>query len=981
MSPVRMVVVLAALASYLAASTLQASSILWNLNGGGTWNTTAANWTGDSTTFTDDGTVNVTFTNPVNATITIAANMSPLSTTVDSSSIINFKGGPIDSGFLVKAGTGRLRLNNANTYPGGTWLKAGELWLFNNTAAGPGTITLGDSSGDADATLYVNANSANPIAVQSGSTGALTLEIRNANGRTFHGPITLSNNLTIMNSGDRISRFYGDITGVGTLTLTNASRTTRGTYMNLDMDSLNHEGDLQIDGVGHIEISAAIGGNVADITQNNSTYVFLSGNNDYTGALTVNAGTMIFRNLAAWSQNFGGVSAPSPVTVSNAGSALGVGMGGAGRFTDANIESLMDEATFGAGTGFAIETFANSTLNTALSGSQYFEKHAQPFNNPPALTMAGANTYKGGTRLTAGTLIAGVAENAGVSGPFGNPSTPAGSILFNGGGLGWSAANTTDYSSRFDISPGAKYIFNPGEQTVTLASALPVNGINGFDVIGDGTLVLSGANTYAGVTRITRSNGRISFSSMNRVVGGTATSHLGAPTTSANGTIWLGLGRDTGGQLIYTGTGETTDRIVALSGGGGGQGVIEHAGEGVLEFEGDATTGSAIALGGTTHNLILQGSSEGTGVVSGVISGRHLSPTVIKKGEGVWTLSGANTFVAKTAIQQGILSVNSLGDIALTPTVTTTAGSATVTASSTAGFEVGHSIESFRIPAGRTIASIVNGTTFTLNDGTGVTAGANQAAYVGFANSLGLPNLANSTIAIGNATTTGQLTYTGPAVTCDRVINLAGTTGGAILDQSGTGLLTFSSAFTATGAGSKTLTLQGSTDGVGEIAGAIVNNTAVHRTSVNKLGSGTWILSGVNTYTGPTTVSEGTLGGTGAIVSNVTVAAGAALAPGGLNTIGTLSVGGDVDFADGAQLHVSASDATADLLAVSGSVTGEGAVVVEADTTGSGPWRILTADDIEPTFVSADSDLMAVKLNNDTELWLMNKHGTVIVIQ
>ena len=63
------------------------------------------------------------------------------------------------------------------------------------------------------------------------------------------------------------------------------------------------------------------------------------------------------------------------------------------------------------------------------------------------------------------------------------------------------------------------------------------------------------------------------------------------------------------------------------------------------------------------------------------------------------------------------------------------------------------------------------------------------------------------------------------AVRCDACHRRPlGTTTATILDQSGTGLLKFTAANTATGAGVKTWTLQGSTTGTGEISGAIVEN-------------------------------------------------------------------------------------------------------------------------------------------------------------
>jgi len=152
----------------------------------------------------------------------------------------------------------------------------------------------------------------------------------------------------------------------------------------------------------------------------------------------------------------------------------------------------------------------------------------------------------------------------------------------------------------------------------------------------------------------------------------------------------------------------------------------------------------------------------------------------------------------------------------------------------------------------------------------------------GAASALGTPtSVANGTIAMGATTTAGTLIYTGTGNTSDRVINFAGTTGGATLDQSGTGLLKFTSAFTATGAGAKTLTLQGSTAGTGEIAGAIVNNSVANTTALTKTGAGIWMLSGVNTYTGPTAVSNGklvvTTAGSGASAITIANTAGCIL--------------------------------------------------------------------------------------------------------
>ena len=116
---------------------------------------------------------------------------------------------------------------------------------------------------------------------------------------------------------------------------------------------------------------------------------------------------------------------------------------------------------------------------------------------------------------------------------------------------------------------------------------------------------------------------------------------------------------------------------------------------------------------------------------------------------------------------------------------------------------------------------------------------------------------AGSKVALGALTVPGTLTYTGGSKTTSRLLDLSGTTGGGTLDQSGTGALKFTSGVTASGVGTKTLVLQGSTSGTGEIAGAIGNSTSA--TSLTKQGSGTWTLSGANSFTGAVNVNEGRL--------------------------------------------------------------------------------------------------------------------------
>ena len=94
--------------------------------------------------------------------------------------------------------------------------------------------------------------------------------------------------------------------------------------------------------------------------------------------------------------------------------------------------------------------------------------------------------------------------------------------------------------------------------------------------------------------------------------------------------------------------------------------------------------------------------------------------------------------------------------------------------------------------------------------------------------------------------------------------------------------------------GITTLTLNGANTGANTISGVLADHDA-GKLAVTKSGSGVWILSGANTYSGDTTVSGGTLkfnitSGTPTIAAGVTatVASGATLEmAGSVSALGT----------------------------------------------------------------------------------------------
>lgn len=139
-------------------------------------------------------------------------------------------------------------------------------------------------------------------------------------------------------------------------------------------------------------------------------------------------------------------------------------------------------------------------------------------------------------------------------------------------------------------------------------------------------------------------------------------------------------------------------------------------------------------------------------------------------------------------------------------------------------------------------------------------------------------------------TGTGTLKYTGSGTTSDRLFTVG--TGGAAIDASGSGALVLNNTGamgldalnSANSIGARTLTLTG-TNTLRNTLAAAIGDQSTNATSLTKTGLGTWVLSGTSSYSGDTTVSEGTLlvssSGVLNAVGDVNVAANAAFGGGG----------------------------------------------------------------------------------------------------
>ena len=238
---------------------------------------------------------------------------------------------------------------------------------------------------------------------------------------------------------------------------------------------------------------------------------------------------------------------------------------------------------------------------------------------------------------------------------------------------------------------------------------------------------------------------------------------------------------------------------------------------------------------------------------------------ITKDGSGTVTLSGNNTYSNGMVINAGQVTVTADANLGDATGGLTFAGSSTLSGavSYNAGrtFTLSNGVLATVIGAA-TIAGPVTGpggivhadnTVLTLsnagNDFTGPI-----SVSGGTTASLNISSMGDTAgaglIKLGSAATQGILKWGGSAeVLVYRAVALAGTTGGGVIDSSGSGALTINSDVLITGTGAKTLTLSGTNTGANVFAGAITNGTGSAIT-VTKSGAGTWGISGSMFHTG-----------------------------------------------------------------------------------------------------------------------------------
>ncbi len=476
-------------------------------------------WNGQSLTKTGAGTLILNAENTYTGSTTIsegtliATNVEALGTgnVTDNATLEMNTGGDFDnaisgSGQVVKSGDETLTLSGANSYTGGTTISGGTLVASNVEALGTGDVTD-------NATLELNAGG--DFANNIGGTGSVvksgdkTLTLSGSNtytgGTTISGGTLVASNVEALGSGDVTDNatlemntggdFANNIGGTGsvvksgdeTLTLSGSNTYTGGTTISggtlvatsveaLGSGDVTDNATLALNTGG--DFDNAISGS-GQVVKSGDKTLTLSGINSYTGGTTISGGTLVASNVDA----------------------LGSG-------------DVTDNATLELNTGGDFDNAIGGTGSVVKSGDK-------------TLTLSGANSYTGGTTISGGTLVASNVEALGsgdvtdnatldlnTGGDFANNIGGTGSVVKSGDKT-LTLSGTNSYTGGTTISGGTLVANNVealGTGDVTNNATLELNTGGDFDnaisgsgqVVksGDKTLTLSGANSYSGATTI-----------------------------------------------------------------------------------------------------------------------------------------------------------------------------------------------------------------------------------------------------------------------------------------------------------------------------------------------------------------------------------------------------------------------------------------------------------------------------------------------
>ena len=452
-----------------------------------------------------------------------------------------------------------------------------------------------------------------------GSSGSSGITFYNRTGAKILGNLTFSggNDDLIFESNSTASGGINGGNGINNLTLQGAAGSN-----DILPGSITNFSTLTKDGQGQWTVTGSLSG-FTIVTVKNGVLALTGNNAGYTGNLIVEPTGI----LEARAQ-----SLPTKATASD--NVNNVQNNGLVRFTQGDNGSYIGQIT---GSGSVVKLGAGVLTLT------------------PA--VAAGNTFLGGLSINQGTVAA-AADNA-----LGGAT---GSLTFNGG--------TLQLNSSFDLASSRAVTINAAGGTIDTQGfqstiSQGITGTGALTKAGSGTLVLNGANSYAGGTVINGGVVRVSNDGNLGATSGGVTFNGG--TLQLNSSFDINAGR----ALTVNAAGGTIDTQgfqSTVSQGITGAGALTKAGTGTLTLTGANSYGGGTTIAGGTLQL---GNGGTTGSITGNVTnngtltfnrsdaitfGGLISGTgaVQQIGSGITTLTGANSYKGPTTVDAGTLIVN-----------------------------------------------------------------------------------------------------------------------------------------------------------------------------------------------------------------------------------------------------------------------------------------------------------------------------------
>ncbi len=746
-------------------------------------------------------------------------------------------------GALEKVGLGTMILSGANTYTGGTTITAGMLQLGNGGATGS---IVGDVVNNA--TLAFNRSNAYQFdgaisgsgEVQHNGPGTTTLTAIN----TYAGATTISAGVLALSGAGSIANSSGVIND-GTFDI---SATTAGASIkNLSGAGIVTLGSRTLTLTDAAGIFAgAIGGNGGLVKQGAGLFE-LSGTNTYLGATTVADGNLRVNGSLASAVNvqsggtLSGTGSVGGLVTVQSGGTLSAGQS-PGTLTvgalnlnagSTSVFELGSPGVVGGPTNDLVNVTGNLTLGGTLSVNAPSAGYYRLFNYG-TLTPSNFATITGSSNGTP-TVLTNVPNQvnlsiaaAGQRIQFWDGADQTGNGVVNGGTGTWNATNTN-----WTGAPGQASINDQWRSSVGVFSGTA------------GTVTVVGTQAFD----------TLQFSTTGYVLNAGAGGQLQLAGLSGTGTI-----NTDSGVVATINTPIVNGSSQSLTKAGGGTLVITTAN---IYGGGTTISGGTLQLGngGTTGSIV------GTVVDDGIFAINHSNGYAILdviSGSGQFQQLGAGTtillvpqsYTGLTTITAGTLALTGTGNIASSSGVVANgafdisgvdaAGTSIKTLSGSGSVALGIKTLTLTNASGNFAGSIGGNGHITIAAGTETLSGINGYN--------GLTTISGGTLALAGA---GSIA-TSSGVVDNGTFDISGTNSGAsIKTLSGSGIVAL---------GARTLTL---TAASGNFAGVIGGSGGFTLASI---AGGTEILSGTNTYTGPTSVTDGTLNiaATGSITSNVT---------------------------------------------------------------------------------------------------------------